>query len=107
MTGWNSNTPKAEALAAADALEAELEALPRGNYDTGDEWIAYRRRYHAALDQLAARLMARQTHRPTTMRRNFNGARFALLGFQASSSSGLHEAIRNWISQVRGKAGGA
>jgi hypothetical protein len=68
--------------------------------------VAAFRRRHAALAELEARLRARPTCRPTTIRQDADSARFALLGFRASSSSGLAGAIRNWISQVRGKARG-
>lgn len=94
---WNHNTPKDRALAAADALEAELNALPKYSYEDPAP-------HKAAVADLVERLKARKTDRPTTITNDWKGARFNLLGFRATSTSSLVGAMRNWISQVRKKA---
>lgn len=102
--GWNHNTQRELVLRIADELEKELAVLPAIKGDTFQERDAARKAYNAALSDLKARLMARKEGRPTTMATDWQGARFAALGFRATSTMGLAGAIRNWITQVRAKA---
>jgi hypothetical protein len=104
MTGWNHNSDRASVLAAADALEAELAALPLITDSTDGDWRVSHERYRRAVEDLRERLLARTDDRPTTCTADSHGARFALHGFRATSTSGLADAIRNWIAQVRRKA---
>lgn len=106
MTGWNHNTPLELALAAAADLEAELHRLPPvAEGESFEARMAARDRYQAALGDLAVRLKQGTRYRPTTIVQDGAGGGFALLGFRATSTMGLAGAIRNWISQVRAKAG--
>lgn len=103
MTRLGNQDPH-RVLAAADALESELDALSRlGRVDYGDPMIAHQR-YRAAVEDLRDRLMARTDWRPTTCTQDSAGARFALMGLRATSTCGLPSAIRNWITQARRKA---
>lgn len=108
MTGWNHNTPRDVALREADELELLLNRLPkiRADADTAT-YHASRLNYTNALHNLKTKLMTRTTHRPTTLAESWNGARFAMLGFRATATTGLEGAMRNWIAQVRKKAGAA
>lgn len=101
---WNHNSDRAQVLAAADALEAELARLPKISAATDGDWRASHDRYRRAVEDLRERLMARDTDRPSTCKMDWNGARFALHGFRATSTTGLEGAIRNWIAQIRAKA---
>lgn len=104
MTQKLGNQDPHRVLAAADALEAELDALSRlGRVDYGDPMIAHQR-YRAAVEDLRDRLTARTDFRTQTCVQGPAGARFAALGLRASSTSGLEGAIRNWITQARSKA---
>ena len=103
MSNWNSNAPKADVLKAADDLEQELDKLP--NISGHDS--ASHARHRAAVADLRTTLLERKTNRPTTCKIDWNGGVFKLHGFRATSTAGLPGAIRNWIRQVREKAGAA
>lgn len=96
----NSNANRDRVLAAAANLEAMIDALPRIE---GPDWDASHRKYREAEDALAAELTSRSDAR-ASIRRNFDGISISMLGFRASSTSGLGGACRNWIRQVRQKA---
>lgn len=104
---WNHNADKAQTLAAADTLEHELATLP--GIDVNDRTSHETRR--PALSRLEQRLrsegLPKSKGKPTTCVSDWKGARFALFGFRATSTSGLDGAIRNWIAQVRAKADAA
>lgn len=101
MSKWNSNADKAIVLAAADELERQLDKIPP--ITAGDMSSFDNRR--AAVAQMKEQLLSRKTSRPTTCAEDYRGARFVLHGFRATSTTGLDGAIRNWITQVREKAG--
>jgi len=84
-------------LAAADKLEAEIDAVP-SVADVGHA------QYHQRVNALMTDLLQRGSDRPTTCAADHNGGRFRLHGVRATSTSGLIGAIRNWIARVRDEA---
>ncbi|WP_010137349.1 hypothetical protein [Oceanicola sp. S124] len=88
-------------LSAADELEAMVAGLTPFNLD---DYEASRRRQREELRELKHALETRRDA-PAKISEGITGVFFSMLGFRASSTSGLPSAIRNWIVQVRQKAG--
>lgn len=89
------NRDRRQVLNAADDLERRVDALPRFS-DAPDE-------YRKAIDDLADHLQTRLSAR-ATVRQRWDGASISMLGYRATSTSGLAQACRNWIHQAREKA---
>lgn len=87
-------TQRRRALEAAQDLKQRLARVPSPYPD--------RAAYDAEIAQLTEALTTRQNARATINTR-WDGASIAMLGFRASSTSGLVGACNNWIGQVRRK----
>ena len=91
----------ATTLAAASELQYLIDArLPP---ITGPDYARGRRAHRTACDQLIHHLETRSDAPRACIDEGSFGTRITMLGYRASSTSGLRPACQNWIAQVRGK----
>ncbi|APZ54142.1 hypothetical protein Ga0080574_TMP3808 [Salipiger abyssi] len=90
-------------LRVSDQLAARLEQLPE---IAGPDWSASHAEFRKEQDALGLELTTRSDAQ-ANIRKSFDGTSISMLGFRASSTSGLCGACRNWIRQVKAKVGSA
>ena len=97
-----SKVPTQGALAAAAKLQRILDRMPQARWvssaklallDESPEWIVGTTKIKNAILDDGGRY-----------KEDWNGCQVHLWGFKATSTSGLVNAVRNWIAQVRAKA---
>ena len=87
-------TPAEGALGCAEKIEKVLALFPASRWTDKEDWEARK----ADLQRLIL-------DEGGSFRDDWNGATIRLWGCKATSTMGLTGAARNWIAQVRTKAG--
>ncbi|MCC7097299.1 MAG: hypothetical protein IT472_08980 [Thermomonas sp.] len=98
-----TNSPPRNVLEVADLVERLIEEADQkvGKYhDAPDTWHA---RHNRAMVDIADQLTGGYA---AIIRPSWDGARVRMLGIAASSTSGVRQALRNWVAAARRREGG-